>query len=417
MGCSHSSVECLNHYELIRKYRCDDCGGVMMCECDRAIGERFLPHQLAQGCVLETQERVRVTLGFVENVCRECRGLKPEPHPKAELPGQTSKIRRYYWREIAFRTYEYFAARAEDEGFDPRAVYAPDALDLRKQVEREVIDEIKRMHRASPKYDFREPSQQQIIDKYGVQVERLDATFVPKSSDRGAGILDDRIVVSAEEFAARHFRKLGWSVTLCESRPFHVLFGVFMRPLIQDPEDPLCELRGFATKIDYPARSLAAGQSIWQLQPRDFGTPGYAERRGRVIDDHLSTIERPSKKQFLGLFEEWLDDSELLRDYLWAHDSEDVSRARIVLEVLPPDVVLRILRYLVGHYWGRFTGWPDLLAYRAGEFLFAEVKASKDKLSGEQKRWIADNALELDLPFRLVKIHRTATAKPGREQR
>jgi hypothetical protein len=72
-------------------------------------------------------------------------------------------------------------------------------------------------------------------------------------------------------------------------------------------------------------------------------------------------------------------------------------------------VIVRILRYLVGDYWGLFTGWPDLLVHKDGAFFFAEVKASKDRLSKEQKRWIADNATELRLPFKLVKIHRVAT--------
>jgi hypothetical protein len=92
MTCLHETVQCVNPFELVRKYRCEGCSQVMMCACDRETGERFLAHQLGEGCVLETQERVPVTLGLVEGVCRECRGLAPEPHPMAAIPGRTSVV-------------------------------------------------------------------------------------------------------------------------------------------------------------------------------------------------------------------------------------------------------------------------------------------------------------------------------------
>ena len=33
-----------------------------------------------------------------------------------------------------------------------------------------------------------------------------------------------------------------------------------------------------------------------------------------------------------------------------------------------------MLRYLVEDYWGRRSGWPDLIVFRDNEFFFAEVK-------------------------------------------
>ena len=68
-------------------------------------------------------------------------------------------------------------------------------------------------------------------------------------------------------------------------------------------------------------------------------------------------------------------------------------RRRAPLSRCLPEAVLRILRYLVGNYWGRYLGWPDLLVYKKDDFFFAEIKASKDKLSAEQKRWIVDPAV------------------------
>jgi hypothetical protein len=105
-SCPHARTTCLNQHELIRKYRCDDCSDVMMCACDRSFGERFLSHQLGEGSELETRKRVPVTLGFQPAVCNACRGLPLVAAPAAEGFGRTSKIRRYYWRELFFAEHE-----------------------------------------------------------------------------------------------------------------------------------------------------------------------------------------------------------------------------------------------------------------------------------------------------------------------
>jgi hypothetical protein len=191
---------------------------------------------------------------------------------------------------------------------------------------------------------------------------------------------------------------------LVESVPFHVLFGIYMWRLIQDARDPLVRVVSFGSRTDY--QGAKEGDEIHTVLPSDFGTPGYAQRRADAIDEHLSDGLHDGLEW---LFDYWFDDSSDFREYLWAQREENARRARQLIEVLPADVIVRILRYLVGDYWGRFTGWPDLLVHKDGAFFFAEVKASKDRLSKEQKRWIADNATELRLPFKLVKIHRVAT--------
>ncbi len=114
--CSHASVACINPYEFIRKYRCAACGLVMICACDRAFAERFLPHQLNRGADLHTALDVEVTLGFVSTVCNECRGLPAEACPKAEIYGRSSKIVRYYWRELYFETTRRFADWLDAQG-------------------------------------------------------------------------------------------------------------------------------------------------------------------------------------------------------------------------------------------------------------------------------------------------------------
>src|SRR5664279_5163831 len=96
-SCPHSQVDCLNPYELVRKYRCSVCSAVMMCQCDEVRARRFLPHQLRVGHELDTRREVEVTYGFQPRICRECRGLMPIAEPRSATHGRTSKLRRYYW--------------------------------------------------------------------------------------------------------------------------------------------------------------------------------------------------------------------------------------------------------------------------------------------------------------------------------
>jgi len=149
------------------------------------------------------------------------------------------------------------------------------------------------------------------------------------------------------------------------------------------------------------------GKEVWTHLPEDFGTIEYADRRSGAIEEHFTSVLASDRDELLWQFDYWLTGSERLREYLWAHHPEDIALARQIVQVLPSDVVLRILRYLIGSYWGRFCGWPDLLAYNTNGFIFLEVKSSNDKLSEDQKHWIEGNATLLNLPFKLVKIHKT----------
>ena len=106
MQCNHEKLRCLSEYEIIRKYRCDNCGEVMMCACEEDFGTQFLPHQLSKGRDSDTHTDVPVTLGFQPKVCRECRRLPIEAFPVAEIYGRASKIKRYYWRELLKRELE-----------------------------------------------------------------------------------------------------------------------------------------------------------------------------------------------------------------------------------------------------------------------------------------------------------------------
>jgi hypothetical protein len=403
--CTHPIVSCINPHEIIRKYRCHSCGEVMMCACEEDFARRFLSHQLNYATELDTRNKIPVTLGFQKGICNTCRGLPEKAHPKTATYGRTSKITRYYWREIFFETTRRFGEWAESKGYTDRRNARGKHQEVYDSIEREVIEEIKKLHQHSPKYEYKEESQNEVITKYKVDVLRLDAVYVKKVG-RGAAILDGNRTYSAEEFATHHFERQGYKVIFTESIPFHALFGIFMWLLIQDQRDPRVRVIGFGDRIAF--EKGIDGKLIWTFLPDDFGTSGYALRRANAIEEHF-TMFSENKQELLWTFDYWIEPSADLRQYLWAHRPQDISRAREIVSVLPVETTRQILEYLITNYWGRYCGWPDLLVYNKKEFFFAEVKSSKDKLTEDQKNWIRGNSTELHLPFKLVKIHRLET--------
>jgi hypothetical protein len=376
-----------------------------MCACDEQIGRKHRLHQLREGIELETQIRVPVTAGFEVNVCERCRSSPLTPYPRAAIFGQTSKIRRYYWREIEFEELKRFDAWAQANGDPPPN--APQSVEAKKKIDREVLEYMKRLHATAPLYIYTNESDSEVIKKYSLEQVVLDASYTNDPTGKRAIILGPKGACTADEFASAHYRTLGYDTLFLESVPFQVLFGVLMWLLIQDASDPLVRIEGFGDRVAF--ENGQQGEIVWFHRPQDFGTKGYAQRRAAAIDEHLSS-EMFDEGQLQWLFDYWLGPSEKLRQYLWAHRPEQVRMARQLLDILPATDIRNILRYLVDDYWGHFLGWPDLLVHRTGEFFFAEVKASGDKLSDEQKRWIRENHDRLKLPFKLVKIRKTAKA-------
>jgi hypothetical protein len=286
---------------------------------------------------------------------------------------------------------------------EPTGSTAAERFRAQKEIETVVLRELELLHRTTPKYTWSEESQEEIVQKYAVQVDTLKATYALNPVDRRVNILDGSAPCTAEEYAARHFRHLGYHVLFTESVPFHALFGAYMWLLIQDFADPYVRPVSFGDRQALDQR--VRGEMVWTSLPDDFGTEGYAIRRAAEIEEHLSP-NSIDPDQLSWLFEYWLEPSKGLRQYLWAHRDAQIEIARKLIEVLPPSAILNTLRYLVGNYWGRYLGWPDLLVYRDSDFFFAEVKSSGDKLRGPQKRWIKDNHDQMHFPFRLVKIQK-----------
>lgn len=375
-----------------------------MCECDEDIGRRFLSHQLEYGTELESQRRVKVTLGFQPKICRECKNLEPIAHPKAEIYGMTSKIRRYYWREIFMETSRRFADWASSEGYSDLQLARREHPKKYEELESETVEHIKKLHQDDPKYKYEEKSQSQVMSENSVDVIDLKGVYA-HAEDGSLVLVRDGELLSPEQFAVSYLKEEEYSTVFSESIPFHVLFGVFMWLLIQDPDDTELQLRSFGRR---DPNESEGPQVINVFLPPDFGAPGYFVRRKQAIEKHLEELPR-DREHLYWLFDYWLPHSEDLRQYLWAHEPEKIQVARKLLEILSPEEIVKILEYMVADYWRRFVGWPDLLAFNDEEHMFVEVKSSKDRLSENQTRWIEDNSAYLQFRLKLVKIHKLPT--------
>lgn len=305
--------------------------------------------------------------------------------------GCTSKIRRYYWREILIRT--MYRTEGNQHG-DSRSD---------EEIEKEVIDEIIAEHEQSPKYNLSEESESQFMARTNLSFEKFDATYLA-SPDNRLRLQGRGGVVSVEQFVAEKLEGQGFNVLETESVPFHTIFAVYTWMLIQDSGDSMVRPVQFGRRDVWEASKTH--EMIWCLLPEDFGKKGYSERRRPAINKFFVDNLRADREDLIWLFDYWLDFSWSLRQYLWAHRPEDAELARKIIRVLSPEDILRVIRYLLDSYWERYLGWPDLLAWRDDEVRFVEVKSAKDKLSEEQMRWIEDNRSILGFRFELAKVRR-----------
>jgi hypothetical protein len=138
------------------------------------------------------------------------------------------------------------------------------------------------------------------------------------------------------------------------------------------------------------------------LLPTDFGSHAYFERRHESIEKAIKCVEESA--DLISLFEKNVEPSESFRDYLWVNEYDYISAARISLKVLPKSLIIASLRWAVEDFNSRRSGWPDLLVFREGEFLFSEVKSPHDKLSHEQMNWFRWAVKEAAIPCELVKV-------------
>ncbi len=313
------------------------------------------------------------------------------------MHGATTKIARYYWREIFFETTRRFYDAHPN--LDPLDHNSSEFCfpEERREIEKQVISEIKKQHEDSPKYEYSERTQQEVIETTNTEVILVNAEHI-NTGKRKVGIRSGEDILTVEEFAAAYFNEQGFSVLEVESVPFHVLFGVFMYLVIEDPDDSKGKIVQFGSRNDFDTNTCQEGM-VTTILPDDFGGSLYYERRKEFIDRHISELH-----DLDWLFDFWLGYSYNLRQYLWAHREKDVCRAKQVIAVLGLENIRKVLNYMVRNYWKNYCGWPDLLVYDDESFFFVEVKSSNDKLSEDQKNWLMGNMQYMGFRSKIFKV-------------
>ena len=404
--CSHDTVRLLSRHEIIRKYECEDCRAVMACSCDESFAKRFLPHQIDSATDDKTGQRV-ASGGFAAGLCNECRGLPAVPSPRAEGYRSGGKVERYYWREIYMEWQRRLDAWCVARGLE-RNSREIQVLERSEAIRREVVNEMRASAAANPKYDMTERSAADVLAAAGVETIDMQGTYVADTQE--AALLRGGEVMDVEEYVQRELQDDGWTAIRCESRPFHALFGCLMWLWVQDSADPLNRIVGLGGRdgIETDGNGI-----VWTQLPEDFGHPNHALRRAADLDEHMEHFLPDDTEELLALFDYWLEPSLGFRAYLWAHDDDTTDTAIEIVETVGARTTKRILRFLAEGYWARYLGWPDFLVHRDAAWFLAEVKSSKDRLSGDQKAWFEANAAHLGLPAKVIKVHRTRTGRPA----
>jgi hypothetical protein len=103
---------------------------------------------------------------------------------------------------------------------------------------------------------------QAFIDRWQVDIVDLTGSYVRNPGIKSATILDGAESYRLEEFAARHFRRLGFEATFVESQPFAVLFGVYFWPV---RIAPILEghARNFAVARPYRLDRGRTHRAVW----------------------------------------------------------------------------------------------------------------------------------------------------------
>ena len=401
-GCPHQHAIVINWHELVPKYRCNDCGRVLICNCEASRSVRLLPHQ-TKSAGGPGFWRVPVD-GFAANICHYCRGIALPPAPRAALPNRKGKVQRYYWREINRMCFEKLAAWMDEEKrkltLNELREECPEVVEA---YQREALEFWKAAHKRSPRYETKERSQASLLDNVPVPVSEMRAPYEVHSAanNHPLGRFRSRSgqFISAERLAREHYEEQGWEVYDCERRLINALCAVFLSPVYQDPNDEhlITVMRGSTASHSDQSLPIVIHSRI----PDDFGTAANYERRASAYAKRLDRLK--SCPDVIREFERLIVSSDGIRNYLSVHD-EELSLALRALEVVPRTTLCGMLDWVVRDFWNRHAGWPDLFIVRRNKYRFVEVKTRKDSLSQDQMAWFEWACGEHAVPCEILKI-------------
>lgn len=406
MNCEHSKVRCLNHYDTFRKYLCENCGGVFICECERQLAIAFLPHQTKHAIEYGTRKEYPVT-GFAPNICAECRGEKEEAHPRAAIYGQKGKIERYYWREIFKTACEYMFNWLQQNSKQVKDIieFQSKFPDIATEFKKKAKKHWQAIDKESPKYDLKEQTEAEFLLKVQVPFIKIKAEYrqIEKSGQKiGKWINQSGKLVSVEEIATEWYCSKGYTVLSCERKFISTWVGTFLALPIQDHSDVRIRSTFRNSTKGWTSHNRNTGL-ISILLPEDFGSAEYYKRREAAIQ---AGIQRMRTANLQTLFDELLDNSESLRDYLWVNDDEVIEVARIALHILSKETVIAGVEWAIQNFWQRQPGWPDLFVYKGNDYTFIEVKSPNDELSHEQMNWFQWAIEQSHIPCEICRVEK-----------
>lgn len=411
-NCEHAIIECLNHYEIFRKYRCAECNLILTCSCEQKLADAFLPHQAKIGTEFGTQRRVPVD--GVAPICASCRGVVELPHPKTQSRHSGEKIERYYWREI-FRTYCERVLSALGGDFLHSDITAFEVAEpkLARRLKREARKFWQDVHRHNPRYDTRERTQAQFLGTLKVPNVCIAAEYV--QIERGGNLVgrwlaQDGTPVSVEYLVQQRLRAGGEHPIECERKLIGVWVATFLGVAIQDAADPFSQVAMRNSTVGWTPRNRNTSLIRFRL-PRDFGSAAYYERRASILDTWILGVR--TCRDIVALYDRLLDETELIRDYLWVADSSAIELGRAALEVIDRKTVALMIDWAIRNFWERQPGWPDFLVRAAPgnkpPYRFSEVKSPADVLSLHQMKWF-EWATKNEIPCELIMVKRSAEA-------
>ncbi|MCX5804148.1 MAG: VRR-NUC domain-containing protein [Proteobacteria bacterium] len=139
--------------------------------------------------------------------------------------------------------------------------------------------------------------------------------------------------------------------------------------------------------------------------PHDFFIIEFYQRRRSIIDNRFRELENSNLIEKLSASYHNHHGQNCRPIENW--DKYSLDGLTGPLGSIPNTVILGICRRLLSDFGYNRAGLPDLIVYRQGEFLFAEVKSKNDKLSQKQLEWHDYLTNELSQKVEIILINHT----------
>jgi Fanconi-associated nuclease 1 len=206
-----------------------------------------------------------------------------------------------------------------------------------------------------------------------VEAIQIRATKVSKRGKARWRLLDG-FEGFVEEVGLQYFRTRGWEGLWGEVDVWSTLMALLFWDVI------FARLEGvWYPQVDFPSKR--------QDMPRDFHSADFYQRRSGMIAGRLEQLASVDLREEIG--------DSYARNYgrpcrpIWNWDRFTLEELKTAASAVPRRSLLVILDYLMRDFGHNRVGVPDLFLWKDEGAAFAEVKGPTDRLSDDQKRWVA----------------------------